>query len=417
MKAIFILGLLLFGNILHIIDRNVMSLFIADIRDEMLLDDSQAALIMSIFVVVLSVVAIPIARLADTKGPRVVIAGSVFAWSVATFLCGSAAGYTWLLTFRMAVGGGEAGFPPAALAALALLFSSKTLGRAIAVFTLGASIGQALGFIVMGQLHDVLGWRGSFHVLGTVGVALAATIWLVWPYCAPKYTPRETSADRPGFITTFRFLFKIPGYTPILIAAVIHAISAYAVYQWVPTLLREYRGMSGAEAGELMGLLSIAGVAGSVFTGFVIDLIPTNNKLGKCMAYSSVSVALTVPFYIGPILFPEIFRQNLLFVAWFLASVYYAATYFVLQKMVPIENRASANAIVLTSFTVAGLGLGPMLVGVISDFLSSISVGESLAWAISVGAALNLVSAVFFFWTSRKLKASPPQWEEVPAKS
>lgn len=417
MKAIFILGLLLFGNILHIVDRNVMSLFMPAIRDDMALSGTEAGFIISSFVVVLSIVAIPIARFADMHGPRVVIAGALFVWSAATYLCGIAFGFESLSAFRMLVGAGEAGFPPAALAALALLFPPHQLGRAIAVFTLGASIGQVLGFYVSGQLEPVLGWRGSFQLLGAIGIGLAAVIWLVWPHCAPKYAPSENVKNRPGFFETFRFLFTIPGYTTILIAAVVHAISAYAVVQWMPTFLHDYHDMPIEDVGTYMGLvLSVAGVAGAVVTGFVIDRIPLKTKLSRCMYFSSISVALTVPFYLGPLLLDDFVSRHALIVAWFLSSVYYAPTYFVLQNMVPTENRASANAVVLTSFTVAGLGLGPVLVGGLSDYLASYNVDASLAWAMAVGASLNLIAGVFFFMTSKRLKMSPPNWN-VPAQT
>jgi predicted MFS family arabinose efflux permease len=412
MKAIFILGLLLFGNILHTIDRNVMSLFMPVVRDEMMLSMRDGGLILSSFVFVLAVIALPIARFADTHGPRVVIVGALFVWSAATYLCGSADGFITLFGFRMSVGAGEAGFPPAALAALALLFPPHQLGRAIAVFTLGASLGQVLGFTLSGQAEAALGWRGAFHLLGAVGVGLAAVIWLVWPHCVPKYKPAVNTKNRPGFFKTFLFLFTIPGYTTILVAAVVHAISAYAVYQWMPTFLHDYHDMPIEDVGTYMGLvLSVAGVAGAVVTGFVIDRIPLESKLSRCMYYSSISVALTVPFYLGPLLLDDFISRHVLIVAWFLSSVYYAPTYFVLQSMVPVENRASANAVVLTSFTVAGLGLGPVMVGGISDFLAGLNVDTSLAWAMAVGASLNLVAGAFFFITSKRLKASPPNWE------
>ena len=179
MKAIFILGLLLFGNILHIIDRNVMSLFMPAIREDMMLSGTEAGFIISSFVVVLSIVAIPIARFADIHGPRVVIAGALFVWSVATYLCGVAIGFESLSGYRMLVGAGEAGFPPAALAALALLFPPHQLGRAIAVFTLGASIGQVMAFLIASPWNSLsltivmitligLGWTLLFILLSVL---------------------------------------------------------------------------------------------------------------------------------------------------------------------------------------------------------------------------------------------------------
>jgi hypothetical protein len=89
--------------------------------------------------------------------------------------------------------------------------------------------------------------------------------------------------------------------------------------------------------------------------------------------------------------------------AFFLSSLYYAPTYFVLQNLTTTENRASANAVLITGFQIAGLGLGPTLVGISTDVLGGFGIGEALAISMAAVAGLNIISGYFFFRTRSAL--------------
>jgi hypothetical protein len=88
-----------------------------------------------------------------------------------------------------------------------------------------------------------------------------------------------------------------------------------------------------------------------------------------------------------------------------LASLYQIPTYFVLQSLVPAENRAAANAVVLTLFNVVGFGIGPVLTGIGSDVLQSMGVPTHLGIAMSGVGALNLISFFFFRHADRTLRS------------
>lgn len=417
------------GNFLYVLDRNVMSLFMPVIRGDLHLSATQQGLILGLaFIIVLSVVAIPIARVADRVGSRHVIAGSLFVWSFATFITGFAGSFGQLFAARMVVGAGEAGFTPAVHAALALIFSPKNLGRALAVFILGTSAGQVLGFYASGEMANIIGWRGGFHVLGAAGIALAFVVWFVWPFLFRTYgeNVRAVKAAEERAIVdevargltalpnnsilkwaaaelvvagrTLKALLKVPGFIFLVMAAMAHSVAAFAVQQSMPTFLHDHYQMPMKDVGLWMGpVFSMAAVAGTVVTGFIIDFFKPEKKLVTCLRFAAVSVIATVPLFGLGLVFPEVGGLWIFVPAFFLSSLYYAPTYFVLQNLATSENRASANALLITGFQIAGLGLGPTLVGISTDVLGTFGIKEALAFSMATVAALNLLSGFFFF--------------------
>ncbi|MBY0510286.1 MAG: MFS transporter [Rhodospirillaceae bacterium] len=430
-RPIALLLVLAVGNFLYVLDRNVMSLFMPVIRDDLTLSATQQGLVLGLaFILVLSFVAIPIARVTDRIGSRHVIAGSLFVWSFATFITGFATSFGQIFGARMVVGAGEAGFTPAVHAALALMFSPKHLGRALAIFILGTSAGQVLGFYASGSLANVIGWRGGFHVLGGAGIALAFVVWFVWPYLFRQQAESASTDKRAeekkivdevsrgltalpqhSFLRwavaemivagrTLKALLKVPGFTFLVLAAMAHSVAAFAVQQSMPTFLHDHYNMEMKDVGLWMGpVFSMAAVAGTLSMGFIIDFFKVETKLKTCLKVSGISVVATVPLYAIGLVWPEIGGLWIFVPAFFLSSLYYAPTYFVLQNLTTSENRASANALLITGFQIAGLGLGPTLVGISTDALGSFGIGEALAISMAVVAGLNIVSGYFFFRT------------------
>lgn len=434
-RPIALLLVLALGNFLYVLDRNVMSLFMPVIRSDLHLSATQQGLVLGLaFIVVLSVVAIPIARVADRIGSRHVIAGSLFVWSFATFITGFAGSFGQLFGARMIVGAGEAGFTPAVHAALALMFSPKHLGRALAIFILGTSAGQVLGFYASGEMASFIGWQNGFHVLGAAGIVLALLVWFVWPFlfrahgadakaakaaeeraivdqvalgltALPKSTVlRWAAAELVVAGRTLKALLKVPGFIFLVMAAMAHSVAAFAVQQSMPTFLHDHYKMDMKDVGLWMGpVFSMAAVAGTVVTGFIIDFFKTETKLVTCLRFSGISVIATVPLFGLGLVFPEASGLWIFVPAFFLSSLYYAPTYFVLQNLTTTENRASANALLITGFQIAGLGLGPTLVGISTDVLGGFGIKEALAYSMATVAGLNLLSGIFFFVTRAKI--------------
>ena len=60
-------------------------------------------------------------------------------------------------------------------------------------------------------------------------------------------------------------------------------------------------------------------------------------------------------------------------------------------------------AILFFVLNLIGLGLGPLVVGIISDQLAPALGNESLRWAMSIIIVVGAVSTIFFFIAAKKL--------------
>src|SRR5688572_25575303 len=96
-------------NFVNYIDRYVVSAVLEQIRGEMLLDDPQAGLLGTVFMVVYTVVAPLSGYLGDRIARKWITAACVATWSLATVGSGLAPDYPTLLVMRALVGVGEAG--------------------------------------------------------------------------------------------------------------------------------------------------------------------------------------------------------------------------------------------------------------------------------------------------------------------
>lgn len=421
MRLAILLLLLFVGNFLNVVDRSIIGLFLPMVRTDLGISATQAGLITGVaFIAVYSVVSIPIARVTDRYGARAVIAASVVLWSAFTAACGLAASFGQLFLARMAVGAAESAFVPAAYAALTIAFPKDKLGRAMSVFSLGQAAGLVLGYSMAGSLGQQLGWRYGFVTIGMAGVVIGAITWLAWPHlmpnrwAAPPPGGRQRTAAALNPFPAIAQLLRIRAFALIVVAASTHAIATYGSQQWMPSLLQQSYGMTLAESGFWMGIgFSSASIAGGTLAGFLIDFFK-KDKMLNCMRLAAWTVAAPLPFQLLAFLrFDGPYYLGLV-PTFFLTALYMVPTYFVVQRLVPDHMRASANAILLTTFTAVGLGLGPLLVGIGSDKLTSLGVDNPLGISISLLMVANVISALVYGLVARELRGKDVPESAVP---
>jgi MFS family permease len=95
----------------------------------------------------------------------------------------------------------------------------------------------------------------------------------------------------------------------------------------------------------------------------------------------------------------------LLFVPTALNAAYYGPTYATVQGLVKPEARAVAAALMLFAQNLIGLGLGPLLFGMMSDAFKPLAGDESVRWVLYGAAWLGLIPAFFFWRASLRLNA------------
>lgn len=175
----YVLAILVFVYMLNFVDRQIIGILAAPLKQEFGLSDSQFGLLGGIaFASVYSTLAIPLAWLADRSSRVWIMTGALTVWSGFTALCGVAGSFGQLFLFRMGVGVGEAGGVAPAYSLIADYFPPNQRARALAAFAFGIPLGTAGGTLVGGLLAAEFGWRTAFIVVGVLGVLVAPVLRL-----------------------------------------------------------------------------------------------------------------------------------------------------------------------------------------------------------------------------------------------
>ena len=174
--AAYALLLLTLINFLNYVDRNVVFALFEPIKRALALSDQQLGWLGSVYVIVLSLAALPLGVVGDLKSRPAVIAFGVGLWSVCTALGAVVSRFWQLLVSRSLVGVGEAAYAPAAQALIATFYRGGQRAFAIGIYSVGMALGGIVGIWLGGVLAARYGWRAAFVATGVPGLALAALV-------------------------------------------------------------------------------------------------------------------------------------------------------------------------------------------------------------------------------------------------
>lgn len=397
------LWILLIVYIFNFVDRQIVNILAEPIATDLSLSDTQIGLMTGLaFALFYTVLGLPIARYADrpsTSRPRL-IAVALATWSAMTALCGLAQNFWQLLLARIGVGVGEAGCTPAAHSLISDMVPKERRASALAFYALGIPVGTLLGMIVGGLLADAVGWRSAFIVVGLPGVLLAVVVWLVLR--DPRHKAHLASpAAAPPPITNRAAIKSILGSTAmvlLLIAASSAAFLSYGKTTWATIFFQRTHNLSPGEVGLYFGLVNgVAGILGTWLGGKIADRWGATNRRHVLTA-PAIGMAAAAPIaYLGYAASDWKVALALLFIPTVLNSLYYGPTYSAVQGLVPIRSRAMASALLLFFQNLIGLGFGPLLFGMLSDWIKPSFGADSVQVVLYTATFMGLIPA-FFFW-------------------
>src|SRR5215471_17199064 len=163
--------------LLNYLDRMMVATMRASIRADIptIANDAEFGVLMALFMWVYAAFSPIGGLLADRFNRRWLIIGSLFIWSLMTFLTGFAHTFTQMAWTRALMGLSEAFYIPAGLAIIADYHQGPTRSRAIGIHMAGIYAGQALGGIG-GYIADNSNWRNAFWWFGAVGICYAMVL-------------------------------------------------------------------------------------------------------------------------------------------------------------------------------------------------------------------------------------------------
>jgi predicted MFS family arabinose efflux permease len=403
-----VLTLLVFVYVFNFIDRNLLSILLNSIKADLRVSDTlMGFLVGPAFALFYTFAGIPIARLADRYPRRNVLAVGLAVWSLATVLSGLVRSYAQMAIARIAVGVGEASATPSAHSLISDIFPPERRSSAIAIYNMGSSIGIFAGMAFGGLLHDSLGWRYAFIVVGIPGVLFALVLRGVLP--EPQRGSVEQLVDtgeQPSFREVARHLLTQRSFRHVLAASGLYALTGYSMTTWAAPFMERVHGLTPGEFGLQLGLVvGICGALGSLGSGFLTDALARRDERWLVWI-QALGCSLVFPFLAAFALCPTPGLALLLFIPANVFNQFFAApSYAVTQGLALLRMRAMASAIILFVINLIGLGLGPQLIGIANDLLEAAYGSEAIRYSLTGVGIFNLWGAVHSLLAARHLRS------------
>ena len=372
----YVLCVLTLGYIFNFIDRQVMTILLEPIKAEFGATDTLMGLLTGLaFALFYATLGVPMARLADRWSRRNVLAISMAVWSGMTALCATATSFGQLALYRIGVGVGEAGGTPPSQSLLADIFPPAQRSLAQGVLASGTNIAVLVGLFGGALLADAYGWRNVFWIFGVPGVALAVLIRLT--VREPVREIRVVEEDG-SLWSAIQRISALPGFPAIALAVGMTAVSGYGLGVWSPSFMIRVHGLSLVDAGLYLGLIGVfGGILGTLLSAILVDRLAQQDARWQLLL-PMIGVLISIPTQALFLLWPaehvwmlgdRPFPVALVFMFFsaIFASFWIAPSYAAVQNLVPAHWRTQAAALLLFILNLLGMGLGPLVVGWLSD--------------------------------------------------
>ncbi|WP_345332661.1 MFS transporter [Mucilaginibacter defluvii] len=385
------------------IDRILPFILAESIKRELHLSDTQLGLINGIaFAVIYSLASLPLARLADRGASRQVLLWCVLIWSLMTGLGGLSVGFLTMALSRFGVALGEAGGTPASHALIAGNIPEHRHGRALGIYSMGIPLGTMIGFGVGGWASDHIGWRVALFAAGGVGLLLVILILAFTAKTAIAVKPVDQTEN---IFSAGRGLLSKPAFLWMFIGANFLGFAAAPFYAFAAPFLIRTHGLSASQVGLSFGLLQgLMGIIGTVVGGRLFDSAVkrgANRLLHPPAVVFSIAALTTV----AGLLAPEGWMSIALFVPVMLAFAFLLPFAFSAGHLIagPGKHALSSSLLMIAS-GLLGPALSPLLVGVISDGVSTAYEANGLRWGLMVVPVAGALSSIALFIASKKIR-------------
>lgn len=413
------LGLLLVlatAQFTAIVARVLPSVVAADLQTAFGLGDAQFGLLHGpAFVSVYVIGLIASASIVDRVDRFRMMAACLVVWSVASLACAMATSFEALVVARVFVGLGQAAFGPCAIS-LITDRGGTGFARPLSVFSAGSSLGRSGALLLGGAVIAALGaisaqglwpaldglaqWRLVYAALSVPGLVLALVL------VARRDPRRAMRAKGSGMRAASRWAWgQRAAVGPHLIAACAAILLTQAATAWIPSVFQRTLAFSPAEAALTTGVVVlIAAPLGHLSGGWLVDRLAQRGRSPGLVIIGGLLLAAGFGTLLGLARNPEIavLAYGGLSVALGAAAL---AALAGLQPLVPAGLRGGVTALYLAAVSLVGLGLGPPLVGLISDeaFPSAEGLGQALASVIVVAAVIGGAAALMGLSAWRRL--------------
>lgn len=391
----------------NFIDRQILVILQEPIKADLGLSDAQLGLLTGFsFALVYVTAGIPIAWLADRANRRNIVAASLAFWSLMTAMSGLVQNYGQLLVARLGVGVGEAGGTPPAHSMISDYFPPSSRGTALSFYSMGIYIGVLFGFAAGGWIAENFGWRNAFFVIGIPGILYAfAVLWVIKEPKRGHFDPAGAGAPAQSSLSeTMAGLRRRPTFWYLSVGCAFSAFISYGNGNFMPSFLMRNHGLSLTEVGVILGLISgLSGATGTFLGGYMADRLATRDMRWYLWIPILGGLSAMIPAYYTLLGENTTFIVAAMIPSQILSALYLGPCIATCHNLVSPGMRAMASAILYFVLNLIGLGLGPLTVGILSDFYAEPFGDDNLRYAMASVLSIGFLGVYFLWMGTRSL--------------
>jgi predicted MFS family arabinose efflux permease len=393
---------------LHLVDRYVIGLLLQPIKEDLRLSDTQLGYLTGIaFGLFYATLGVPIARLADRSNRVTIISVAIGLWSLTVMACLMVTSYLQLLVARIAASVGEAGCKPPTYSLVGDYFVNPAeRTRAMTIYIAGSSLSELFSFVAAGWLNELYGWRITLFLIGIPGLMLAVLVKLTITEPRTQATrPQDAVQGTTALAVLLVSLWRQRSFRQLTFALMLVYVMGTGFYPWYAAFMIRSHGMSTGMLGVWLGLIfGIGGIVGILLGGYVASRWFSGDERGQ-MRMSAITVALLVPFFVAFLTLQNKYQALFALMPLItLFSMFLGPTYALMQRLVTDDTRATSLAVVMLLANLLGFGVGPLLVGTLSDILTPRLGGNSLRYAMLVMSLVAFWASYHFWQAGRTVK-------------
>lgn len=229
---------------------------------------SEIGLLVSAYAAVVVLASLPLSRLTRRFPRRYVLAATTAVCTVGTLWSAVALGYADLMAARMVTALGQALFWSVVTPAAASLFAPAVRGKMIARLAIGNSLAPLLGVPLGTWVGQQTSWRTAFLMFSVV--SLLACLAMV--IAMPNVDAEESGTARGTHPSTSRFVV-------LMVVTVLLVTGGFMMITFVTQFVLETAGFPDRYLSVLLLGQGVAGMAGTLLTGQVLDRRPWQTML------------------------------------------------------------------------------------------------------------------------------------------
>lgn len=416
--------LLMLATVINYMDRMALNQMAVRIKTYFNLDNTQYALLESVFSFAFAIGAITTGFLVDRLSVRWVYPLMVLGWSAAGILTGFATGFWMLLACRLALGFFEAGNWPCGIRTTKAILRPEERSLGNSLFQSGTALGAVITpLVVLALLRSVDpneaartalmavtggstaavmkapadAWKFPFRVIGSLGV-----VWIVlWFLLVPRSMLRGAEQSVAGSASNpFRLVLHDRRFWLLLVMTITINVAWHGYRSWLPLYLQKEREYTEAAMSRFTTLYYLVADIGSWSVGF-LTLWLSRRGLGvhrsRVLAFG-LCAGLTLTSVAVPLLPAGLVLQvGLLVVAFGALGLF--PTYFALSQELSTQHQGKVTGVLGACAHFSLAAIYP-LEGMIVDATGSYGVVLG-----GVGVA-PLVSCLLLWWWPSEAPAS-----------